>query len=133
MALSPEDRKDVKNAYGKAIAKKISKVTNDYGGAKHNREAQKRRDADPAGFALREKRMHAENDYKSGNYVTLKPTSSRSESIGKGTTTAFSPYRPGKSDPQKYTDVSKKDTRSYDALKQWKETGKKPRGLRQVL
>lgn len=27
--LSPEDKKDVKGAYGKAIANKISKVTND--------------------------------------------------------------------------------------------------------
>lgn len=102
--LSPEDKKDVKGAYGKAIANKISKVTNDYGGAKHNREAQKRRDADPVGFANREKRMRAENDYKSGNYVSLKPTASKmgvgmKRHSGFSQTVAFSPYRPNKEMP----------------------------------
>ena len=31
MALNPEDKKDVKNAYGKAIANKVEKVTRDKG------------------------------------------------------------------------------------------------------
>lgn len=30
MALSPEDKKDVKNAYGKAVANKIAGATRDY-------------------------------------------------------------------------------------------------------
>lgn len=38
MALSPEDKKDVKGAFGKAIANKVSKVTKDSSYSRMNSE-----------------------------------------------------------------------------------------------
>lgn len=107
MALSKEDKGDVKGAFGKAIANKIEKATRDYGGAAHNRKAQKLRDANPERFVEREKRLRAENDMKSGNYVKLKPTQSARGSNSFTNVTAFSPYRKGKDTPSKWADASK--------------------------
>ncbi len=44
MALTPEDKKDVKGAMGKALANKVSKVTRDGGwGEVHKRAAEIRK------------------------------------------------------------------------------------------
>jgi hypothetical protein len=126
MAISKEDKHDVKTHMGKALANKIEDATrdysgklrkNDYGGAAHNRKAQKLRDANPKAFADRERRMRAENDRNEGRVVKLRPVSSSGSGLDKGgmTTTMKPHYRD--SDVRKMAgDKDRvKESREYEA------------------
>lgn len=92
MAISKEDKKDVKGAFGKAIANKIEKATRDYGpkASRHVADlpANKRRVGDGGKY------RRGLNDMKSGNYRALKPLG------GEGKATNFASYKPDKTHDQ---------------------------------
>lgn len=97
---------------GKALANKVSKATRDYKGPTQSRHfadlpAKHRKQSDTKRIG------RGTFDLAEDRYVKLKPTSTRYE--GRTNTTAFSPYRPGKDSPQKYTDStrSKPVSRGY--------------------
>ena len=96
--LSKEDKKDVKDHYGKALANKVAKATDD--SARKSGSASTR-------HGIYKRGDRAVSDIKKGNYVKLKPTSSAKAGQGHENVTGFSPYRPGKSSPEKWTDPSK--------------------------
>jgi hypothetical protein len=112
MAISHEDYKDVKNAYGKALAKKVKKATNDgpkmsqhFADLPPKARARRLKDGTMAGDPSRIGRGMRE--FAEGKYVRMKPTQS-TKSRNSTNVTAFSPYRPGDEDYDKFKVESRK-------------------------
>lgn len=92
MAISKEDKKDVKGAFGKAIANKIEKVTRDYGpkASRHFADLpMKHRKKDDTSRIGRGYREMGER-----KYVKLKPVSRHTgDTIDSPTTMKYRAYR----------------------------------------
>lgn len=101
MALSKEDKKDVSDAYGKALANKVSKVTRDAENASGSASTR---------FGIRKKAMRIKHDIERGDYVRLKPTQSHT-SEDKSHRQVYSPFRRG---DERYDDFK---TPSHRGLK----------------